>query len=261
MPLWKTPTYNSPYMNWQRGMYSMSTAIFMTTPIVHVYHSMKILNHFYEWPKTRQEANIFAKEIFRVPNFWKDLGKKLAFQLVAAGGDTAIKLSFWQTIYGGTWSPQDFADTYSSKPFFCGLFAMAPTCALTVPFDNANRAYYADKTWPVELRRNYTSPLQALVRIPFEEGVSYLFKGGFPIATSQFMFWSCFLGNYNFLKNKLFHLWIYNDFSYEWVKFCIMSLAYGFSVLLSYPLYHTREMVDLWPKERGGFCTWNNNYR
>jgi hypothetical protein len=20
-------------------------------------------------------------------------------------------------------------------------------------------------------------------------------------------------------------------------------------------------MVDLWPKERGGFCTWQNNYR
>ena len=23
----------------------------------------------------------------------------------------------------------------------------------------------------------------------------------------------------------------------------------------------TREMVDLWPKERGGHCTWNNEYR
>jgi hypothetical protein len=53
------------------------------------------MNYFYEWPKTRQEANIFAKEVFRVPNFWKDLGKKVAFQFVAASGDTAIKLSFW----------------------------------------------------------------------------------------------------------------------------------------------------------------------
>lgn len=30
---------------------------------------------------------------------------------------------------------------------------------------------------------------------------------------------------------------------------------------ISYPFYFAREMVDLWPKERGGFCTWNNSYR
>jgi len=45
------------------------------------------------------------KEVFRVPNFWKDLAKKLAFAHVAAAGDTAVKLSVWQTIHGGTWSP------------------------------------------------------------------------------------------------------------------------------------------------------------
>ena len=51
------------------------------------------------------EANIFAKEVFRVPNFWKDMFKKISWGLVAAGGDTAVKLSAWQYIYGGTWSP------------------------------------------------------------------------------------------------------------------------------------------------------------
>ena len=45
------------------------------------------------------------REVFRVPNFWKDMGKKVGFGLVAAGGDTAIKLSMWQSVYGGTWSP------------------------------------------------------------------------------------------------------------------------------------------------------------
>ena len=45
------------------------------------------------------------------------------------------------------------------------------------------------------MRRNYTSPTQALLRIPFEEGPGSLFKGGFPIAANQMMFWSayCFL--------------------------------------------------------------------
>ena len=64
------------------------------------------------------------------------------------------------------------------------MVAFAPTCWLTIPFENARRAYYADKTWPLELRRGYTSPTNALFRIPFEEGASYLFRGGFPIWTS-----------------------------------------------------------------------------
>jgi hypothetical protein len=98
------------------------------------------------------------KEVFKVPNFWKDMTKKLTFGMVAAGGDTAIKLSAWQTVFGGTWSPNDFPDSNSFKAFVCGIFAFGPTCALTVPFENARRAYYADKTWPHELRRNYTSP-------------------------------------------------------------------------------------------------------
>lgn len=84
--------------------------------------------------------------------------KKVGFKFVAAGGDTAIKLSLWQTIFGGTWSPQEFPDSNSYKPVVCAFFAFLPTCWLTVPFENASRAYYADKTWPLELRRNYTSP-------------------------------------------------------------------------------------------------------
>jgi hypothetical protein len=63
----------------------------------------------------------------------------------------------------------------------CAVLAFGATSWLTVPFENARRAYYADKTWPLELRRNYKSPIQALLRIPFEEGPTYLFKGGFPI--------------------------------------------------------------------------------
>jgi solute carrier family 25 oxoglutarate transporter 11 len=109
---------------------------------------------------------------------------RLSFGLVAAGGDSAVKLAAWQWIYGGTNSPQDFADSNTFKHLTCAIVSFAPTCALTIPFENARRAYYADKTWPLELRRGYTSPFNALYRIPFEEGAAYLFKGGFPIYTS-----------------------------------------------------------------------------
>ncbi len=120
---------------------------------------VEVMNYFYEWPKTRQEYNIFFKEVFRIPDFWKDMGKKITWGLFSAAGDTALKLSAWQYVYGGTTSPAEFADYNSYKPLICGVMAFGPTSFLTVPFDNARRAYYADKTWPLELRRNYKSPI------------------------------------------------------------------------------------------------------
>jgi hypothetical protein len=143
----------------------------------------------------------------------------------------------------------------------CALVAFIPTCWTGIPFENARRAYYADRTWPVELRKGYSSPLNALVRIPFEEGPSFLFKGGFPIWTSSFMFWTTFCTMYSFNKNKFFFLWVYNDFNYDFIKAGSMAISFGAASFLAYPFYYTREMVDLWPKERGGHCTWNHSYR
>jgi solute carrier family 25 (mitochondrial oxoglutarate transporter), member 11 len=109
---------------------------------------------------------------------------RLAFGVVAGAGDVGVKLGAWQWIYGGTHSPQDFADYNSFKHLTCAIMAFGPTCWTGIPFENARRAYFADRSWPLELRRGYKSPLNALLRIPFEEGPSYLFKGGFPIWTS-----------------------------------------------------------------------------
>lgn len=39
-----------------------------------------------------------------------------------------------------------------------------------------------------------------------------------------------------------------------------MAFSFGVASSLAYPFYYCREMVDLWPKERGGHCTWKNSY-
>ena len=176
-------------------------------------------------------------------------------------GDTAVKLAAWQWVYGGTWSPQDYVDYNTYKPFICGVIAFTPTCACGVPFENARRAYYADKTWPMELRRNYSSPISALLRIPLEEGPHYLFKGGFPIFMSEWLFWTSVTSFYGFLKNKFFWLNLYHDFNYDYIKALELTGAFGVASVIAYPAYFVREMVDIWPKERGGHCTWDNNYR
>lgn len=143
----------------------------------------------------------------------------------------------------------------------CAVAATLPTCWTAVPLDFAWRAYYADKTWPIEFRRNYRSPLSALVWIPFEEGPSYLFKGGLPICARDFLFFSFLFSTYAWLKNKMFFFWVYNDFSYDYIKLLMMTFSWSFATLVAYPSYFARDMVDLWPKEWGGHCTWQNNYR
>lgn len=187
----------------------MCAALYVVEPLRHFQANVKVLSEFYEWPRTRAEYNIFFKEVFRMPDFWSELAKKMVFGTVAAGGDTAIKLATWQYIYGGTWSPAEYSDYNSYKHLICALMAFAPTAHLTVPFENARRAYFADKTWPLELRRNYTSPTNALLRIPFEEGPYYLVRGAFPIAMNQFLFWTIYSTCYTFNKNKNFFLWVY----------------------------------------------------
>lgn len=134
---------------------------------------------------------------------------RITFGLLTGAGDIGIKLAAWQWIYGGTSSPQEYADTNTFKHLLCAAEAFIPTCFLSIPFENARRAYYADKTWPAELRRGYTSPINALVRIPFEEGPGYLFKGGFPLWSSQLVFWTGVTTIYSFAKNKFFFLWLY----------------------------------------------------
>ena len=151
MPHWKAPYYNSPSRNWKRGMYAMAPAALFTETAQHIISHAELLGSYYHWPKNRMEYNIFFREVFRLKGFSSELLKKGMFSLVTVAGDTAPKLGMWQYIYGGTWSPQDFVDANSFKHLICALLAVVPTCWTGIPFETARAAYFADKTWPLEL--------------------------------------------------------------------------------------------------------------
>lgn len=133
--------------------------------------------------------------------------------------DFGSRLSSLQYFWGGTWSPASMADMNSPKYLAFSFLSSFAACWIGIPFYIARRAYYADQTWPAELRKGYRSPLHALLKIPFTEGPLFLFKGGVPfyIGNSIFTGWVFYL--YTWLKNKLFFLWLYNDIHYNIVKF------------------------------------------
>ena len=70
-----------------------------------------------------------------------------------------------------------------------------------------------------------------------------------------FLEYSLFL----YQKQILLHL-VYGDFSYSWIKFCNMMFSFSLAAIFSFLVLFTREMVDLWPREQGGYCTWGNSY-
>jgi hypothetical protein len=75
------------------------------------------------------------------------------------------------------------------------------------------------------------------------------------------MFWSLYCSIYTWIKNKFYFLWMYQEFNYEYIKVINCFISFTWASVCAYPFYYVREMVDLWPKERGGHCTFNNSYR
>jgi len=82
-------------INLKRALYATTWGLVLHEPVLHFCNGAKLLNHFYEWPQNRQETNIFFREVFRIPGFWKELSKKLTFGFFQAGVDTGAKLASW----------------------------------------------------------------------------------------------------------------------------------------------------------------------
>lgn len=163
---------------------------------------------------------------------------------------------FW----GGSWSPNCFCDMNLLKYGLLCFTAGFASGMFSIPFQVARKAYFADLTWPAELRKGYRSPLHALFKIPFKEGPLFLFKGGSPIYLGNALFSGWAFSMYTWLKNKSFFIWVYNDVPYNWVKLYNISIAFGVGSIMGYPFYRVKDMMDNWPKERGGRCTFEGSY-
>lgn len=125
-------------------------------------------------------------------------------------------------------------------------------------------AYYGDKTFPKELQKGYKSYFNALRRIPFEEGPYYLFKNTFPFLMRNYLHTLTLFFSYDYLIDKLGTITfrLSDTWPANLTKFLCASLSTYLACVFSYPFACTiREMVDMWPKEKGGVCTFKGNYR
>jgi hypothetical protein len=117
-PAWKPGYDNSIWINFRRTMYPAAAVALLYEPIRHFVTGFHMLHGYYEWPKTRMETNIFFREVFRIPNFWSDMAKKMSFAFVHFSGDVGLKMTAWRYVYGGTSSPIEYADYNAFKVLF-----------------------------------------------------------------------------------------------------------------------------------------------
>lgn len=182
------------------------------------------------------------------------------FGAIQSTMDYGMRFASLYYFWGSTWSPICFSDMNTLKYLlFCMLSGYA-ICWTGIPFEVARKAYYADKAWPEDMRKGYRSPLHALMKIPFNEGPLYLFKNGLPIYMGNAQMTGITFFCYTWLKNKLFFLWLYNDINYDWVKFWIMNFSFMVGGIFGYPILNLQNMMERWPKERGGRCTFQGSY-
>jgi solute carrier family 25 oxoglutarate transporter 11 len=171
-----------------------------------------------------------------------------------------MRFASFKKFFGGTWSPVCLTDFNGPKYFFFAYLSAIPVCWMGIPLEVARKAYYADLTWPEELRKGYRSPLHALLKIPFNEGPLFLFKGGMLPYIGNVQVTAMTFFTYTWCTNKVFFLWLYNEIPESWVRFWCLNIAFAFGSAFGYPIYFLKEMVETWPKERGGHDTFKGSY-
>lgn len=260
---WITTPESTMWWNYQRGVMAGVIAAAVNETQILFSENWKLLLKHYEWPRNLSQYKIFVKETLKADNFRYGIKNRLQYAAVIGSTDIAARYSVYRYCNSGWYRPFGSVEVNFYRRIPPAIFAALATCWVGVPFEMAKLAYYADKTFPEELQRGYKSYFNALRRIPFEEGPYYLFKNCFPFLMRNFFQTLTLFYTYDYLKDKFGTVTFRSgDWPYWLTHGMISFISIYFACVFSYPWAVTiREMVDFWPKEKGGVCTFDNNYR
>ena len=237
------------------------TATYAQEWISNFLKNSKLLAKYYEPPTNFAQARTWFNSVTSLESFNK--GRKDVRQLALYGAvfDMGLKLavfrqfnSGWQSNFGGV----EYSYYRKIPTIFASFLVTSP---FAVAGDMALRAYRADKTFPAELQKGYTSYFNAYRRILAEEGPYYLLKNTFPLFAKHTLGPFTAFYSYDWLIDKLSIIWRTSNNPVLPVKLFAATFATWLGVNFSYPFAHAvREMVDLWPK-KNGVDLWKGNYR
>jgi len=191
------------------------------------------------------------------------LGFRNRMQYAAMIGlfDVGPRLALWRWMTAGLWKSWITWDIEFWRRIVPTVLVSASTCWLSVPFETARAAYYADRTYPKELQKGYTSIANALYRIPKEEGPHYLFKAAVPICARNYVAFSFLMYLFDFAYDKVRVFEEGMDSPRFLGKFAAASFATGWACFASMPWDVTvRRLVEFTP-QIDGKNAFDGNYR
>jgi hypothetical protein len=154
---------------------------------------------------------------------------------------------------GGLYQPIGTVNVELWRRVVPSIVASLLSCWVSAPFEIAKKAYLADQKYPEHLQRKYTSSLNALRRLPFEEGPAFLFKNSLPSMAGTF-FESIFLFYFTdyFLDwSRFLHL----EYSVPFTPMKALSIGAGIflSGIVSHPMRKiARNIIEIYPRQNGG---------
>jgi len=140
----------------------------------------------YEPPANAKQFFTFTKEVLKMENYTRSLKNRTQYASCIGLFDVSSKIAAWRWINGGWQKAFGGFEFNHVRKILPSVFISFLTAPISIPFEMARLTYYADKTYPKELQRGYSSYFNALHRIPFEEGPYWLFKNTLPIFMKNF---------------------------------------------------------------------------
>ena len=247
--------------NYERGAIIGVSAMLINETLKTYSNSVLAILNKYEPPSNFKQASIIAKEAYKLDFFKQNMRVRVPYAVCMGLTDIASRVSAYRWVSSGWQRPAMGLELNFFRRIPGSLFIAALTAPVSVPFEYARIAYYADKTYPEHLQKGYKSYFNALRRIPFEEGPYYLFKGCAPFLARNFLQTGTLFYSYDYLKDKVIVATREFGQPYFMVKAFCASVAVFTACLISNPFYSLpREMVELSPIHEGKHMV-DNNYR
>lgn len=193
-------SYSKESKNYVIGAISGIIPLALTLPIDYVKVQVQVLAEGHR--KFRSHPLALTQEVFKskgLLEFYKGLSGAVCRQLILA----TIRLGLYKTLHDreAEKSP-DKTVTFSMKillSFFCGGLGSW----IATPFDLTLVRLQSDRLLPESQRRNYKGTLDALHRIPREEGILNCWKGSIPVVLRVAIVNSISLVGYDYIKKYL----------------------------------------------------------
>lgn len=162
--------------------------------------------------------------------------------------DIGARLFMFRHWVGGYWQPNGTINVDVWRRVIPAVLSSLVSCWVVAPFEIAQKAFQADLKYPPELRKNYRSSVNALLRLPFEEGPAFLFKNSIPTMAGTFVesLVLFFATDYFFDWSRFAHF--ESGIPFAPMKAASISMAVLLSALASYPFKVTaRNVIEFFP--------------